>query len=275
MRTVLSSFVLVSSLALAACSGSHPQEPGSQQTAVAATRAPVGTQTHGFVKLAGEALGEVPLRTEQRTELEKLATDADARHEGMRKARVSIMEELAAQVEKGTLDKAALQTKIDAAAEAFEKTRPADRAAMQRMHDLLDAGQRTAFVDALKGKMHHEGREAGFAKMREWATDLKLTDQQRDELKSKLRDEFHKHHEEGERAWKGHHPGRLLDAFKEDSFNIDQAAPPIDAKAGAKMMSDRIVRMVEIALPVLTAEQRGIAAKKIREHADVLLPQGH
>ena len=276
MRTVLSSFVLVSSLALAACSGSHPQEPGNQQTAAATTRAPVGAQTHGFVKVIGEALGEVPLRPDQRTELDKLATDADARHEGMRKARVAFMEELATQVEKGALDKAALQTKVDLAADSFEKARPADRAAIQRTHDLLDASQRILFVDALKGKLHHGmDREGGFARMREWATDLKLTDQQRDELKSKLREEFHKHHEEGARSWKGHHPGKMLEGFKEDSFKVDEAAPPVDAKAAAKQMSDRLVRMVEIALPVLTQEQRGIAAKKMRDHADVLLPAGH
>lgn len=272
---VLSSFVLASTIALGACSGSHPQEPGSQQTAAATTRAPVGAQTHGFVKIVGEALGEVPLRPEQRVELEKMATDADARHEAMRKARAAFVEELAAQVDKGALDKAALQAKVDATAEALEKARPADRAALQRMHDLLDASQRIVFADALKAKMHHAhaGHDRGFAKMREWADDLKLTEQQRDDLKSKLRDELHKHRgEAGEHHARGPHPhpGRLLDAFKEDGFKIDQAAPPVDAKAAAKQMSDRLVRMIEIALPVLTAEQRGIAAKKLRDHADAL-----
>jgi hypothetical protein len=111
--------------------------------------------------------------------------------------------------------------------------------------------------------------------MRAWADDLKLTDQQRDELKSKLREELHRQHEGRDHARKGHaHFGKVLEAFKEDSFKIDEVAPPQDAKAASRHMTDRVVRMAEIALPVLTQEQRSLAAKKVREQADVLLPAG-
>lgn len=277
MRPILSSLLFGTTLALAACSGGQAQEPGNQQTASAATRAPVGARTHGFVKIVGEALGEVPLRPDQRAELEKMATEADARHEAMRQSRVAILEALAAQIEKGTIDRAALQPKIDAAVESWERARPADRAALQRMHDLLDASQRAAFVDALRARLHHaHDRGAAFGHMREWATDLKLTQPQRDELKSKLKEEFYEHHGERGHAFEDHpHPGKVLEAFKEDAFKIDEVAPPVDAKLASRTMTDRLVRMAEIALPVLTAEQRGIAAKKIRERSDVLLPAPH
>src|SRR4051812_15480823 len=75
----VSGFALVlSALAVGGCgSGSAEGTPAAtQQTAT--TRAPLAANAHGFVKIAGEALGEVPLRPEQRTELEKIAADSEA-----------------------------------------------------------------------------------------------------------------------------------------------------------------------------------------------------
>ena len=68
------SLVLASTLALSlaatACSGTAAP---TAQSAAATTRAPVAQGTHGIVKLAGDALGDVDLRPEQRPEIEKLA----------------------------------------------------------------------------------------------------------------------------------------------------------------------------------------------------------
>ena len=286
IRTVFTFVTLSSTLALAACSGGQTTspEPTTQQSAAATTRAPVAVSSHGFVKLFGEALGDVPLRADQRTEIEKLAADADARHEAARKAHTAIGAELAAQVEKGTLDRTALQAKLDAAAAEMDKSRPADRAAFQRLHDILDASQRTAFVDALKAKMHDKGaamhekdHKGGPQGMHAWADELKLTDAQRDQIKDKMREEFKKAHASGEQPdfakMREHHEhgGKVLDAFKADNFKIDEVAPPGDAKAHAREMSDRMFKMVEIALPILTPEQRTIAAQKIRERGDAIV----
>lgn len=279
IRKLSLSLVLASSFALAACSGSQTAEPSTQQSAAAMTRAPVAVNTHGFVKMLGEALGDVPLRAEQRAEIEKLAADADARHESIRKAHVAVSQEVASQIEKGSLDRAPIQAKVDLAVAETDKSRPADRAAFQRLHDLLDASQRAAFVDALKAKgqaMRHE--HGGFKEMHAWADDLKLSDAQKDQIKEKMKAEFEKNRE----AHKGHegfakmrehheHAAKMLEAFKGDSFKIDEVAPPADLKAGAKEMSDRMLHMVEITLPILTAEQRTIAAQKIRDRGDFLM----
>src|SRR5689334_6609299 len=140
---------LAGSLALGGCSG-QVEQTAPQTSASALSKAPVGANTHGFVKVVGEALGEVPLRPDQRTELEKLAADAEARHSSLVGIRKDLMLAVADQIEKGSIDRAALQPKIDQAVAAMEKSRPEDRAAIVRVHDLLDTQQRNAFVDALQ-----------------------------------------------------------------------------------------------------------------------------
>jgi hypothetical protein len=65
----------------------------------------------------------------------------------------------------------------------------------------------------------------------------------------------------------------MFEAFKGEAFVLDQVAPPVDVKA---MTADRTGRFVEIArevLPLLTPEQRAIAAEKLRERAAAVAPE--
>jgi Spy/CpxP family protein refolding chaperone len=265
--------LLALSLAVAACGGSTAAD-GSPQTAQnAATTAPVGVATHGPVKMVGDALGQVPLRADQRTELEKLATDAEARHQSIAPARKDLVEAVAAQVEAGTLDRAGLQPKIDAVAAAMESVRTQDHAALERIHALLDSSQRATFVDAMHAQMkgargHHGGHEA----MQEWATDLKLTDAQRDQIKAAFHDKMKDHKADGHdfhAEMKDHHAkgGQVMEAFKSDKFVMADVAPKHDVKAEAAKMSGRMLGMIETVLPILTPEQRKLAADKIRAKA--------
>ncbi len=266
----LTRLTLVSlSLALAplslACGGSSAESP-SAATSNQATKAPVAVQAHGPVKLIGEALGEVPLRTDQRTEIEKLAADAEARHQGGRDIHATLALAVADQIERGGIDRAALQPQIDAAVASFEKSRGADRAALERLHAILDASQRSALVDAVEDKVHSRMEHHALkAKMEEWATDLKLTDAQKDQIRDILRDKFFEHRGE----WKEgrQHGKQVLEAFRGERFVLDEIAPPVDARAKANTMADRVVGIAQAVLPVLTPEQRSLAAAKIRTRA--------
>jgi Spy/CpxP family protein refolding chaperone len=262
--------VLALSLAVGACGGSTAADNGPQTAQSAVTTAPVGASTHGPVKLVGNALGEVPLRPDQRTELEKLATDAEARHQSVAGARKDLVEAVAVQVEAGTLDRAALQPKIDAAAAAWDTIRTQDRAALERVHAILDTSQRAQFVDALHGQMKaargkHEGREG----MHEWAADLKLTDAQKDQIKQAFHAKAKDHGRDGHAEWKDHQAqgGKVMDAFKSDHFVMDEVSPKKDVKESAAKMSGHLLGMIETVLPILTPEQRQIAGQKIRAHA--------
>ena len=60
---------------------------------------------------------------------------------------------------------------------------------------------------------------------------------------------------------------KMLEAFKGDSFSMDAVAPPEDVRAGAHEISGRMLEMVETVLPILTPEQRTLAAAKLRDRA--------
>jgi Spy/CpxP family protein refolding chaperone len=272
--------VVLLSLALAApafasvgCGGSVAASPA----AVSGTRAPVAQSAHGQIKFLGDALGDVPLTDAQRSQIEKLAVDADARHEQGRVARRDLLLAIAAQVEAGTIDRTALQPKIDALVAALQSTQPVDRAAFEQLHGILAPDQRVAFVDAVEARFSQlGGRGHDKLGLREWAEALKLTDAQRDQIRTVLRQSFdelkHHHDHDGDHAgapWGdgGHRGAKILDAFKQDKFVFDQVAPPRDPGKGAAFMTDRFVAIASQVLPILTPEQRTIAAQRLRDRA--------
>jgi Spy/CpxP family protein refolding chaperone len=182
------------------------------------------------VKLFGDALGDVPMNAAQRSQIERLATEAEARHAGLRAAHQDLALALAAQVQAGAIDRAALRPKIDAVTAALAASQPADRAAFERLHAVLGPDQRTAFVDALDARIHeHMGEAGGHRGMRDWAQELKLSDDQRTQIKAALEQssratgpaqgDGHRWMAEQQRG------AKLLDAFKQNRFVFDDIAP--------------------------------------------------
>jgi Spy/CpxP family protein refolding chaperone len=273
-------------LSLAACSGATAEQ--SPQTSAAVSRAPVGQNTHGVVKVVGDALGEVPLRAEQRAELEKLAQAAEQRHAATAEGRKELALAIADQVEKGNLDRAALEPKIDRVVSDFEKLRPEDKAALARVHAILDKEQRNAFVDALESgfKGKHHAHKAGFMKMKALADELKLTDDQRAKIFEVMKESRAQHAAGGEikgehrfRHHKGMHAmhgKKAIESFREDQFDADALMPAASREKIAAGQT-HFLGAAEKILPLLTPEQRKIAADKIRsmaEKGDLGLP-GH
>ena len=302
LRTGLSTVLLSSALALAGCSGTGQEAP-APVTQAQGQIAPVAANTHGRVKMVGEALSQVPLRPEQRSEIEKLASDAEVRHDVARQAQTDLMMAVADQVQAGTIDRTALQPKIDTMVSAAETVRPQDRAAFQRLHDLLDPTQRGAFVAAMKDKMHAQhgawGHDHGakadangastdqaaapaegegehtehafgrFGHMKKLADDLKLTDDQRSQIMGVFKSEFTKGGGKHMRdAMKAHeHAGETMERFKAADFSVDKEAPQVDLRGKVSEGTTRAIDIAQKILPILTPEQRAIAAQKIREHA--------
>ncbi|HTQ47768.1 MAG TPA: Spy/CpxP family protein refolding chaperone [Polyangiaceae bacterium] len=268
--------LLALSLALAVpalgCGGSVTSEP-PQTADTATTKAPVAVNAHGPVKLFGEALGDVPLTAAQRTQIEQLATDAEARHADARAARKDLMTVLATQVQAGQIDRTALQPKIDALTAAMQKAQPGDRAAFEQLHAILDPQQRTEFVDAVKAHIgEHKGEKHDrHASMKQWAADLQLSDDQKAQIKSAIMDHMHA----AGAAGGGHdwsqakHQGQdVMAAFAQDRFVMNEVAPPRDVQAQVAKMTGHMLGLVEAALPVLTPQQRVLAAQKLVERAD-------
>jgi Spy/CpxP family protein refolding chaperone len=256
---------------LVGCGGGVASEQAASAEA-ATTRAPVAQSAHGPLKLVGAALGDVPLTASQRTQIEKLAVEADARHGAARTARQDLMLAVAAEVQSGAIDRSALKPKIDALAAALAQAQPADRASLEQLHALLSADQRTAFVDALEARVgESKDKLRSGHPLRQWADELKLTDDQQAQIRTALRDRFQTsgHGGANERPWAagGHAGAKVLAAFKQDRFVMDEVAPAKDIAQSAAKMSDHFLGLAETVLPILTPDQRALAAAKIREKA--------
>jgi len=276
MKSFSRSLVLASTLALSlaatACSGTAAP---TAQSAAATTRAPVAQGTHGIVKLAGEALGDVDLRPEQRAEIEKLAVSSEARHAQLRTDLRAVMLDIANQIEKGSLDKAATKAKIDDAIVKIDKVRPDDQASLAKLHEILDDGQRAQFVDAFRerGKDRMHAHEKGGHPLMTLARDLNLTAEQRDKIRDAFREGMHeaRGHGEGERhGWGGGrgHGHAMLEAFKEPTFDPKTVGPQGSLAERAKGKEEAAFGVAEKILPILSAEQRKTLADKIRARAN-------
>lgn len=289
------SALTVGSLAVTGCGGSVEQ-PQTQASAV--TKAPIAPQTHGVVKVFGDALGEVALRPDQRTELEKLAVAAEQRHLAMADGKKDLMLAVADQLEKGSIDRAALQPKIDRIVADLEKGRPEDTASLARVHAILDPEQRNAFADALEAKFKgkhggwkhgggddkgkdgpkgeageqgagpdHAGGPKGMHGLMQLAADLNLTDDQKSQIKDVLKAgrEGHSFREMYDRMSEGK---KVLESFRSDKFDANVATPaPEKLRERAAIGTSRALGVAEKILPILTPDQRKIAAEKLRTMA--------
>jgi Spy/CpxP family protein refolding chaperone len=248
-----------SALAMTACSGA---EAGPAVAAVqAANEDPAEAAHFGLLR---EALDKVALRPDQKTEVDQMVAAAKGRHDAVRAAQVALRGALADQVLAGKIDRAALKPQIDAVLAAIDKSRPDDRAALIRLHDLLDKNQRDQLVSAVESSFgarmqDHKGRG-----LQQWAADLNLTDQQRDQIRAAMRDQFHQDGESPRQHWRdAHEQGRrLLQSFREDKFTLDGAAPL--GRDRVEHGIDRMLDLANVAVPILKPEQRAVAAQKIR-----------
>lgn len=267
-RTIVSLALVVSSAAIG-CGGTVGSEPPATAE-TATTKAPIVAAQHGPVKLFGEALGDVPLTASQRAAIEQMASDAEARHAAARSARQDLMTTLAAQVEAGAIDRAALQPKVAALTAAMQASQPADRAAFEQLHAVLSPDQRAAFVDAVQARAQQRaGAFKGHGVMKEWAQEMQLTDDQRAQIKAAVMQKMQAAGAPDHADWRGakHQGEAVMAAFKQDTFVFDQVQPPRDVSQMVARMTDRFLGIAEAAVPVLTPAQRAIAAQKLRARA--------
>jgi Spy/CpxP family protein refolding chaperone len=236
-----------------------------------ATKGPVAMKATGWVAVVGEALGDVPLLPEQRKEIERLASEADARHATLAEVKQRAADALAAHVEAGKIDRAGLQPAVEAYADAWARTRIGDRTAVERLHALLEPGQRSALVDSLAERLEGRKKDKGsrMERLAALADELKLTSDQIERLREVMQ------RKRGERGDKGGHRkdwrrGKLdemLEAFAGDELSLAGMPAYDDLRAKAGRKAERILGKVETAMPILTDEQRKLAAAKIRAHA--------
>src|SRR6202035_5537235 len=103
----------------------------------------------------------------------------------------------------------------------------------------------------------------------QWAADLNLTGDQRSQIKDAMVARFKAAGHDGKEDFKdAKHQGKeVMSAFKADRFVLDEVAPAHDVAAQVGRMTDHVLGIAEVALPILTPAQRTLAAQKTREKA--------
>ncbi len=181
---------------------------------------------------------------------------------------------VAEQIERGKIDRCELNASIDELAAAKAKAEPGDRAALERLHGILDAKQRTKFVNALTDAFHAytRGTEPP-EKLEKMAKVLNLTDEQRakiDKIVGTAREIFAV---DAKRAEKHERMARILESFKGDKFELEKVAPAEDHSLKVKEHMDKHLWLSEAVLPILTHDQRMVVAEKMRDKARRTCPQ--
>lgn len=289
------------SLALSAVAcGSGISDSGTAQSAQGSV-APVGQSAEGPVRMVAGALSTIPLKADQRTEIESLIAASSARHRALFEGRGKVTAALADQIEKGTIDKNSLEPAASEQKAKEEKALAEDRAALTRLHALLTPEQREKFVAAIeagfhKGMGHHgphgkhgEGKPGdgprgdrpegprggpggpgmhgpGPMGMMGLGKDLNLDDDQKAKMKEIFKEEFAAHANKGEFKGGPFAMKEALESFKTPNFDAAKLLP------GHGEMGEKFVDLATKILPILKPEQRKIAADGLREHAKNPMP---
>lgn len=260
----------------------HGQQHRGQRGAHAGHQ---GRGHRGGGGLLEESLQKLQLRPEQRNQIEAAKTALGPSREVTKQARKDLALELANEVQAGNVNKATLQPKIDAVANAEQAERAQERAALEQLHGILDAGQRAELVNDIQAR--HADREK---RMEEWkanhpnanpqqgramggeraanhlARELGLSDGQKQQVAQILQSEMPAP-DPNARAQAKQREEKMLDTFKGDSFSMDQVGPN-DARNKAEEHLGRAVDTAQNITRVLTAEQRTTAANKLRQRAE-------
>jgi Spy/CpxP family protein refolding chaperone len=268
------SLALSLAIALSACGNTKEPSPTSSTGSLAVSTEQAAHKMkrgHGPLRMLERALATLELTADQRATINELITAAQTRHAPMLAARRDLLQAVAAQVEDGRINRVALQPKIDALKAAFKTAMPADRAAVEQLHGILDAKQRAALVDSLQahkknwlGRHHEGGRHLGRI-----FSELNLTDEQQQQVRESMQALRPAHKSGQHRAMKAGH-AQLLEAFKGDTFTMPELPPAPDGVDRGGPMADRVTKMAETLLPVLTPAQRTTLAATIRARAERL-----
>jgi Spy/CpxP family protein refolding chaperone len=252
--------------------GAPPIASASHETS-GETSPAAEARPHTMREVFEQALASVQLRPDQKKAVDELMAQSEERHAPVKAAKAKLMMAIAEQVERGKIDRCELNASIDELAAAKAKAQPGDRAALERLHRILDADQRAKFATGLVDAFHayEKGREPK-EKLEKMAKALHLTDEQKAKIEkifATARDVFDV---DAKRAAKHERWAKILESFKGDKFELDKVAPAEDRAAKVKEHMDKHLWLSEAILPILTHDQRMLAAEKIRSKARHLAP---
>ena len=282
--------LLAASLAIGGCASANSgieadENVAANSEAAAAADAPDGPRgMHGHPLLAA-ALKEIDLSAEQRKTIESAI---DNLHTGKGEPMKAFHKALAADIRAGKIDEATLKANEGEMDKAKTEHRAAVVKAVETLHATLTPAQRTELVTAVKERMQkhmeHNGKRGHGAKdgkeghgkkhgehhagrggpMMFMLHGIELRDDQKKAIEAAMPPKPEK--DENDKSAKfEEHRARMdaaLEAFKGDKFDAATVLPEHDGK---HPMAGHFVKMLQVVVPILDAEQRAELAKRIEE----------
>ena len=282
--------LFAASLAIGGCASANSgieadENVAANSEAAAAADAPDGPRgMHGHPLLAA-ALKEIDLSAEQRKTIESAI---DNLHTGKGEPMKAFHKALAADIRAGKIDEATLKANEGEMDKAKSEHRAAVVKAVETLHATLTPAQRTELVTAVKERMQkhmeHNGKRGHGAKdgkeghgkkhgehhagrggpMMFMLHGIELRDDQKKAIEAAMPPKPEK--DENDKSAKfEEHRARMdaaLEAFKGDKFDAATVLPEHDGK---HPMAGHFVKMLQVVVPILDAEQRAELAKRIEE----------
>lgn len=284
----LAPFVFAASLALGGCASANSAiEPDENVTATSEAanaeadgpHARPGRRGH---PLLAAALKEINLSAEQRQKIEAAMNGLHADKEKGEQMK-AFHKALADDIRAGKVDEATLKAKSGDMEKAHAEHRAAVVKAVETLHATLTPEQRTQLVTILKERMQkhaeaagkhgpgkHEKREKKDGKhhahrggpMMFMLHGLELRDDQKKAIEAAMPPKPDA--DDKAAKFEGHRAkmDAALEAFKGDKFDGAAVLPEQDRKHA---MAERFVKMLQVVVPILDAEQRAELAERIEE----------
>ena len=141
----------------------------------------------------------------------------------------------------------------------------AQRMALDKLHTVLDKGQRDKLATAVEARVDHDKSVSGRDELIKIAKVLKLDPGQEKSIALFMKDTPE---DDGDRqAQAKEHDHKLLDAFRGDKFDALKALPPSVTRERKQGEVGRMIGVIEKLLPVLNPEQRAKCAEIFRDRS--------
>ena len=227
----------------------------------------------GVTLLIAMSLDTLGISPEHKAAVEKIRIDLHARMEPARSAEQKLVSTLAEGLAAGNIDAASVDAAVAQVASAATAVHDASAEAVNELHALLTPPERAALVDKVEAhwavwqKANSQKADPEHGHLAALAKELGLTQDQVDKVRASL--------DEGLKAVPQLDPQEIAthlrafgDAFRSEKFDEKVLTTASGANSHlAGWGAARLAHFVEALSPVLTPDQRGKFAQRLREHA--------
>jgi Spy/CpxP family protein refolding chaperone len=246
-----------------ACSAAPPASP---PPSAAEQRGPAGV-----LRLA---IDEVDIDADQRADALAIVDDFRAASEPARAERRRVIAALADRIAAGSLTPADAEAALAGFDNAGKLAAPALQDTANRLHALLDEGQREELLSALRDTFRERFRGEGGPRerLRKIAEELQLSEAQRDSIRAKVRAEMERARPAArERMQRAHERmEELADAFVSDSFDAKALGLGQEGATLRRAFAESLLRVTAAVLPELSPAQRQALAEIVRARGEAM-----